>query len=150
MSLLKCPECSKDVSEFAECCPNCGCPISMIKNNVKMSEYCKINDVRYSKERIRTLIKENQLFKFLLDECQLPSREASFFMNVMEFNNDEIPDDYQECLERMIAANKARVAKLEKNKVHCKYCRSTNVKKLKYNFYNFGKEWHCNNCGSDF
>ena len=150
MSLLKCPECGKDVSEFAESCPNCGCPVSIIKKNIEKGEYCKINNVQYTKEKIKTLIKEDQLYRFLLHECHLPSGEASFFMNVMEFNNGEIPDDYQECLGRMIEANKARVAKLEKNKVHCKYCGSTNVKKLRDSFYNFGNQWHCNNCGSDF
>ena len=31
MSLLKCPECNNDVSEYAESCPNCRCPINIIK-----------------------------------------------------------------------------------------------------------------------
>jgi len=26
MSLIKCPECSKEISEYAPACPNCGCP----------------------------------------------------------------------------------------------------------------------------
>jgi hypothetical protein len=31
MSLLKCPECGHDVSEYAKACPNCGCPIEKIQ-----------------------------------------------------------------------------------------------------------------------
>ncbi len=32
MALIKCIECNHEVSEFAESCPNCGCPISISKN----------------------------------------------------------------------------------------------------------------------
>ena len=31
MALLKCIECNNDVSEFAEICPKCGCPVSKTK-----------------------------------------------------------------------------------------------------------------------
>ena len=30
MALIKCPECSHDVSEYAYTCPSCGCPMSKI------------------------------------------------------------------------------------------------------------------------
>lgn len=29
MALIKCIECNHEISEFAENCPNCGCPVSM-------------------------------------------------------------------------------------------------------------------------
>lgn len=32
MSLIKCPECGKEISSFAEFCPHCGCPKLMINN----------------------------------------------------------------------------------------------------------------------
>ena len=35
MSLIKCIECGNDVSEYAEACPKCGCPIYIIKNKIK-------------------------------------------------------------------------------------------------------------------
>ena len=28
MALVKCKECNKEISDKAEKCPNCGCPIS--------------------------------------------------------------------------------------------------------------------------
>lgn len=32
MALIKCPECSKEISNKASACPNCGCPLSeMVK-----------------------------------------------------------------------------------------------------------------------
>ena len=38
MSLIKCPECGNEVSEFAEMCPKCGCPISIILDS--KDNYC--------------------------------------------------------------------------------------------------------------
>lgn len=35
MSLITCTECRKDVSEYAEVCPNCGCPMSRIKEETE-------------------------------------------------------------------------------------------------------------------
>lgn len=35
MALLVCPECGKNVSEFASACPNCACPIEKIKVHKK-------------------------------------------------------------------------------------------------------------------
>lgn len=35
MSLITCTECRKDVSEYAEACPNCGCPMSRIKEETE-------------------------------------------------------------------------------------------------------------------
>lgn len=28
MALIKCRECGKEISSFANCCPNCGCPVT--------------------------------------------------------------------------------------------------------------------------
>lgn len=33
MAMIKCPECGKDVSDKAKCCPNCGCPIEFLIPN---------------------------------------------------------------------------------------------------------------------
>ena len=30
MSLIKCPECGKDMSDKAPSCPSCGCPIDVV------------------------------------------------------------------------------------------------------------------------
>ena len=36
MALIKCPECGKDVSDRAESCPNCGCPVESPSGTVKI------------------------------------------------------------------------------------------------------------------
>ena len=33
MALIKCPDCGKEFSEYAECCPECGCPVDAAKEN---------------------------------------------------------------------------------------------------------------------
>lgn len=39
MALIKCPECSKEISDKANICINCGCPISVIKKII----YCNVS-----------------------------------------------------------------------------------------------------------
>ncbi len=34
MSLISCPDCGTEVSEFAKKCPNCSCPIYKLKSNI--------------------------------------------------------------------------------------------------------------------
>lgn len=35
MSLIMCTECKKDISEYAEMCPYCGCPVNKIKEEIE-------------------------------------------------------------------------------------------------------------------
>ena len=36
MPLIKCPDCKKDISSFAEACPHCGYPLAKIKKQEEM------------------------------------------------------------------------------------------------------------------
>lgn len=38
MALINCPECGKEVSSYAEACPNCGCPKDVILESVEKTE----------------------------------------------------------------------------------------------------------------
>lgn len=49
MSLIKCIECGNDVSEYAEACPKCGCPISIIKNKIIEKEHEENNPISNEK-----------------------------------------------------------------------------------------------------
>ncbi|MCB7303140.1 hypothetical protein NE683_02115 [Bariatricus massiliensis] len=164
MSLLKCPECGKEVSEYAEHCPNCGCPVSLAKKKEVVEGYCNINGVLCSKEEIQAMIKEDTIYKFLLHECKLSGGEACDFVDVIEFNHNEIPDNYCECHEHMLEALRAKKEReslrckycgsiKEAKKVHCPYCGSTYVEKrqfLPHPCATFQKYWYCKSCHSRF
>ena len=71
--LIKCPECKNDVSEYANKCPNCGCPIEVIKNKnnqIKDIE-TKIKDLE-SKNRKSTKAEE---FQRVLDVTKIPKNK---------------------------------------------------------------------------
>ncbi len=54
--LIKCTECGHDVSDKAESCPNCGCPVSEILQVPEKGIFCNINgkreDITWIKEMI--------------------------------------------------------------------------------------------------
>lgn len=72
MSLLKCCECGNDVSEYADKCPNCGCPVDKIKefslfhdeSKVTCSINKKFKDITWIKDELTSLDKDKfQLYK---------------------------------------------------------------------------------------
>lgn len=63
MSLLVCPECGNDVSEYADKCPNCGCPVDKTKEFILLHDdsklICTINnkvkDITWIKNELMSL-----------------------------------------------------------------------------------------------
>ena len=86
------------------------------------------------------------------------------FMKAMTELYENDPIEYQLKISQFKANLKQQVSSKveEDNKVHCPYCNSTNVNKISGlskagSIAMFGifsrkvhKQWHCNNCGSDF
>ncbi len=60
--LIKCTECGHDVSDKAESCPNCGCPVSEILQVPEKGIFCNINgkreDITWIKEMIEKFREE--------------------------------------------------------------------------------------------
>ena len=50
--LIRCKECNKEFSDKAECCPNCGCPISQMD----FSNYCIVNKIPYDLSDVMELL----------------------------------------------------------------------------------------------
>lgn len=50
MSLIKCPECGKEISDKASVCPNCGCPASEWKKDV-IEEKIEFSEEKSEEER---------------------------------------------------------------------------------------------------
>ena len=53
MALVNCPECGKEVSTYAEACPNCGCPKDVILESVETTE-----TKEYTEEELEALRKD--------------------------------------------------------------------------------------------
>lgn len=113
-------------------CPKCG---NMILDSSRKCQYCGFDDISSY-----LLNKEKEKF----------SKELA-----------------QRKIERAIRDNEINASKQNKQtsnnpKITCPYCKSTNCKKIgtlsriaSIGFLGFasnkiGKQWHCNNCGSDF
>ena len=169
MALIICPECGSKISDKTEQCIHCGCPIE--KNEEAM--ICKINGKDYDLSGFYKRImkaKENENgffndpdFEKIRDEISLLTNIAtSVELCLIIKKTEKVPEVYngktiqQAQYERQLA--RAR----EAQKVHCPYCKSTNVKKISFTgkalsvgtlgilSKKIGKQWHCNNGKSDF
>lgn len=132
----------------------------------KNKYYCKINGKVENLEDIQNLIDENELTgKITLtmyEKYGWDIQDAILFEEVIKFNNNEIPADYNECLERMRNHNARSVEIATANKPKCPTCGSYSISKITvtkkatktFLFGIFGamddagKTWKCNKCGS--
>lgn len=169
MALIKCTECNQNVSEFAEKCPNCGCPIDIIKQNSNIADeidghlYTIINgekkDVTYFVNAILSgdyikdtdsLIEFNHKMRKELDISQTGLfEEAVIKCNCApkELNCESMTDFHN------------RQQSIRSSKPKCPTCGSTNIRKIGTgervaSVVGFGllskkinKTWKCNNCG---
>lgn len=165
MSLIKCIECGNEVSEFAESCPKCGCPVSVILKS-KDNYYHKIKidlgreyDLTDFDKNVdsETLQSGAKISRMLMREYGIPGLDAFLISDIIAFNNNQIPADYNEALEKMRASNRARRERAEASKPKCPMCGSTNISKISTlsrasSIVGFvilskkiGKQWKCNN-----
>lgn len=87
MSLIKCPECGKEVSDKASACPNCGCPLSSPNstptqnmNNIPQPQYQNLGNNTTNNYRIN----QQQQKTTLNNPSQKPSlSERTWFLVVM-------------------------------------------------------------------
>lgn len=173
MAIIKCCECNHDVSEYADKCPNCGCPVDIIKSKSNDNKNHTISfkglrgvseDRSYDLTSFENSINEEELsnisiMSILVNEHNIRLGDASVIEMVYEFNNYKFPDNIQETYEAMCARNRERA---NRNTVYCPYCRSSSVKKITTGGRllsvgtfglagsKIGKQWHCNKCKSDF
>lgn len=157
MSLLICPECQKEVSEFAEKCPNCGCPINIIINKQKERLCTIINghkkDVTYFVNKILDKTWNEDVLSFnlrLMDELDVPMlgfvRAVEECGGAPEYYNDKSIKQWQQ-EQQAIQASKPK----------CPMCGSTNISKIStlnratsivglgILSKKIGKQWQCNN-----
>lgn len=178
MALIKCPECGKEISNYAKECNQCGYPLS---SNLEADDYiyiCPKCAMIYSSDELNA----DKKCRF----CNIKTIITKETMNDF-INNMDNEDDYDIILSKKYGGNQfsecayrhrlSLIKQENKNQsthqhqsiqqqhitqVTCPYCKSTNTKKISavsragsilgFGLFSkkLGKEWHCNNCGSDF
>ena len=154
MSLVVCPECGNNVSEYAEACPKCGCPMCVIKSIIRKQNrppipegFCNMKGVLCSKDELQEMYKKDTLCDYLMETCHLSGGEVVYLFGILEMNNGEFPDDYEEAFERYKERN---IALRESKAIRCPYCHSTNVEKFLRGGLCPYVRWRCEKCGRQF
>ncbi|WP_418752479.1 zinc-ribbon domain-containing protein [Frisingicoccus sp.] len=158
--LIECPECHERISDQAEYCIHCGYPIK--KRNT--DNLCEINGISYDlSEEFRLITQDDYMqgLRNLRDKCNLELSDTVTLANIIketkkvpkEYNSDQ-NSEYRKILSQLETSNP--------NIPKCPTCGSTNVQKISVTskavntalFGIFGtkrhKNYHCNNCKSDF
>lgn len=132
MALLNCPECNSKVSEFAECCQNCGCPINIIKENnvIDGHLYTIINghkkDVTYFVNKILSDEWQDDIGLFNSEIMkELDVAMVGFVRAVRAVNG--APKEYNA---ESMSEWKQRQQTIQASKIHCPNCHGTNVKRI--------------------
>lgn len=166
MALLTCCECGQQVSEYAEQCSNCGCPVDIIKENSVKDGETIVKGKKYNVKNLQQFYKQTneniKAIKILMNITGLNEQEADLYHKVIKKNNRNIPKNLDKAVEEYLEGNRRRTAAIAANSVKCPYCKSANVKKLSFTgkalsvgtlglfSKKIGKQWHCNKCNSDF
>lgn len=134
MSILKCIECGHGVSEYADKCPECGCPMHIIKMQKSVNSHLikfRGGD-KIDLTGIEDLISEedlknsNRVWRVLEEHFGARISICSTVNRIFEFNNYKFPDDYQQVYDDMCAHNASR----RENRPKCPTCGSMNVRRI--------------------
>ena len=99
MALVKCPECGKEMSEFAESCLNCGSPIFDYFDKQKKldnlaKQFCTgtyVNIIAYSRSIIGAPIRAELRIISYIDAYVNPGISSYFGISVYNYRTD-VPD----------------------------------------------------------
>ena len=149
MALHSCKKCGRRVQNFdkgKDCkCDCCGSITYPVPQQYLLNDAC-------------LTFKDKESEQLLIEELVKPSPE---FDQYLFDHRDEILSQKHEEFQAKMNHGKA-ILQEQSRQVKCTYCGSTNVRKIGYvsrgiSTYLWGlaskkiaKQWHCNNCGSDF
>lgn len=158
MALIVCPECGKEVSDKCEACIHCGYPLINTK--------CNINGVIYDfKEELPIALLERtddyvSAYGKIRKKTSLTLADAGDLIDIIR-EIRAIPETFTpkfplEDREKLYGDSNTK-------NIECPYCRSKDTKRITntskvvhtavFGIFSMGrnsKNFHCNNCGSDF
>ena len=172
MALINCPECGKEISDQSQMCIHCGYPI--VEHQPTNSEYiCTINEIPYDLSYEFSQIqnaKNNKAHRLAYDsttndivnnicaKTSLATSDGYYLMEKIQ-TEQKVPSVYTP---RYATEQNNKIAHTPAQ-VQCPYCKSTNTKKITttskavhtalfgiLSMSKNSKQWHCDNCGSDF
>lgn len=154
MALVKCPECNKEFSEHAECCPNCGCPMFVIEQQKETEKIMQEPVVQEYAAEFKckkcgsTKFHLITVSPFLCGECSACGGTSSVIRRLTD---------------KEYAVEKRKMQEERESRMpHCPFCNSTNLKKIGAGSRllsvgtlglagaKMGKTYHCNNCKANF
>ena len=178
MALINCPECNKEISDKATSCPNCGYPVEKkINKNLNSSVLdlcpkcgkfysskehfcpdcgtkmidCHLTEEDYS-EMVIDSLRRKQWRQQMREKYVVGSPEFDAVLYNKRLQEEKAEADYYASIPR----------RPSEPEITCPYCKSTNTKKIgvisrsvSVGLFGLGskkinRQWHCNNCGSDF
>ncbi|MGF0034531.1 hypothetical protein ACQRBN_16485 [Bariatricus sp. SGI.154] len=121
----------------------------------KNKYYCRINGTIYNLSKVQDILdkKENQSIALTLYEDRVFDNivDANTFEEVLKFNHNQIPADYNEALKRLQDHN----VQSRRSKLSCPRCGSTNLYKYKRmsapnyvcsDYYSREYDYRCESC----
>ena len=145
MALIKCPECENNVSEYADRCPNCGCPIDIIKNKTD----AKLENVKNNLPDTCPICGESS--KNIRDDMTCP---------ICGFLYDKTKDELEQYMKDCKTRNSTPSPQPSNPNIpKCPTCGSTNISKIGTGervasviglgllSKKINKTWKCKNCG---
>ena len=125
MGLIKCFECGTNVSEFAEKCPSCGCPIDVIKSPKKVENICIVNKRKCDMSDILKSIQDNFKSKATITreirELTGLDLKSGVDLRIIIEETNSIPKEFN----GGVSTSYLR----EQNAPRCPICGSTNIRK---------------------
>lgn len=176
MGLIKCCECGENVSEYAEKCPKCGCPISIIKQKENEDKFVMIapSGEKIDLTGFEDIISESDLqntrlvLTTLMDDFDVSFGFAYNIQKMFEFNDYKFPENYQQLYDDMCThvreeLDRKNTSSNKKTSIpKCPTCGSTNISKISatskavsvglWGIFSqkVKKQFKCKNCGYEW
>ncbi len=148
-----CIDCGRQLFDRDNSCDKCNS-----QNIISEEDYNKIiEEIKHSNIFTKKKLLQNHDYKCIYDRLRQPKVSYPNPI-ILDNNNYESDEEYWKRIEQHTINKNASVSQT----VECPYCKSNNTKKISttsrvistsvfgLGSKKLGKQWHCNQCGSDF